>query len=246
MKRLERIHYSTTTSTNIRAKEMAEQGAKELTVITADRQSEGKGQNGRTFFSEGGLYMSVILRPQSDVSFEDLSLLTLYAATCVLKALKKHFPTPLGIKWVNDILSREGKVCGILTETTLSADSGSVDYSIVGIGINLGKIDFPHELKEIAASLETDKLRLPKIRDRLVRQITKRLSRYRTELKKRRFLDYYRANCVIMDQKITVHPHSGEDPYEATVLGVSDDGGLMTVSRHGAVILRSADVSVEY
>ncbi|MBR2370933.1 MAG: biotin--[Clostridia bacterium] len=246
MKKIKLINYSTTDSTNAQAKALAEQGAEELTVVTAKSQTNGKGQKDRSFYSNGGLYMSVILRPQDSVSIDDLSLLTLYAATCVLKALKRCFPTPLGIKWVNDILSKEGKVCGILTETTLSANAGYTEYSIVGIGINLGKIDFPHDLKEIAASLEVDENRLPRIRKKLVKLIAKGLSRYRRELKSRKFLYYYRLNCVIMDQKITVNPHSGEEPYEATVLGISDDGGLMTVSKHGAVILRSADVSVEY
>ena len=245
MERMKIIHYDSIDSTNTQAARLAGDGASELTVVIADTQTNGRGQAQRSFYSEKGLYMSVILRPDQSVPLERLNLITLYAAVCVHKVLKKHFAVPLGIKWVNDIISREGKVCGILTETSVNANGKGVDYAVVGIGINIGKVEFPYEIKDIAAYLEPHRAVTPKLLERIGKQIAKKLSAYRKELKSLSFLDYYRTNCVIMDQKVTVKPRCGE-PYEATVLGISDDGGLMTISQKGAQVLKSADVSVEY
>ena len=104
-----------TDSTNRVAKELARQGAKHGTAVLARRQSAGRGRMERRFFSpEGGLYLSVILRP--DIPPEDLPLMTPMAATAVWRAVEKLTGICLGIKWVNDLYLGDKKVCGILCE----------------------------------------------------------------------------------------------------------------------------------
>ena len=142
------IHeYHTLPSTNTKAKEMILSGAYEG-VIVAEKQSAGRGRLGRSFFSENGLFMSVILSPER-LTFSP-SFLTSAAAVAVCRVLRER-GFDIGIKWVNDLYFEEKKVCGILTEA-VSVGSETVGY-VVGIGLNLGEANFPKELSEIATAL---------------------------------------------------------------------------------------------
>ncbi|MBO4422670.1 MAG: biotin--[acetyl-CoA-carboxylase] ligase, partial [Clostridia bacterium] len=120
-------YHKTLISTNDTAKQYAREGREEGTVVIAGAQTGGRGRLGRSFFSpEGGVYMSLILRP----AFDDYTIITPAAAAAVCRALER-----LGfgcrIKWVNDIYLSDKKVCGILTEADVAAG-----WAVLGIGIN--------------------------------------------------------------------------------------------------------------
>lgn len=157
------LQYEALESTNKTAAEAARAGAAEGTVIVAARQTGGRGRMTRSFASPpGGLYFSLILRPQIDPQY--VAQLTLLAGVAVAQSLRSLYDTEeICIKWPNDLLWGGKKLCGILSELTLRAD-GAVDYVIVGIGVNLAlaREDFPAELQPVATSLllETGK-RLP-------------------------------------------------------------------------------------
>ena len=150
-------------STNTHAKELARQGAEEWTTVAADRQTAGRGRTGKNFFSPkgGGLYMSVILRP--NIGAQSALEITTAAAVAVVRALEREFSLQLGIKWVNDIYKGNRKVCGILAESGLLAD-GSVDYVILGIGINLfpSSEPTPEEIKGIMGFLSDEEVSVDK------------------------------------------------------------------------------------
>ena len=96
---IEKKRYKDLISTNDTAKETAENGAPEGTLVVADHQSGGRGRAGHTFYSpKGGIYMSLILRPR----FSDFTLITPAAAVAVCRALES-LGFDCGIKWVNDI-----------------------------------------------------------------------------------------------------------------------------------------------
>lgn len=119
-------------STNTEAEELARDGAMEGVVVAAERQTEGRGRRERRWASpEGGVWMSVVLRPE--VSTRDASLITLAASVAVAGALEGLGLEPR-IKWPNDITLDEQKVCGILVE--MQADAESIDYAVVGVGLN--------------------------------------------------------------------------------------------------------------
>ena len=98
-----KISLDQTESTNKYLLELARDGKEEFTTVTAKSQTGGYGRKGRTFYSENGLYFSVLLRP--DIKYADTALITLYCANCVLRALKRVTSESLSIKWVNDILN---------------------------------------------------------------------------------------------------------------------------------------------
>ena len=128
------IHsYAETDSTNTLAYGMAEKGAKDGTVVLAEKQAKGKGRLGRKWASpSGGIYMSCIMRP--GIAPNEIQEFTLVAALSVARAIKESTTLQARIKWPNDVLLNGKKVCGILTE--MKAESDRIDFVVLGIGIN--------------------------------------------------------------------------------------------------------------
>ena len=118
-------------STNDVAKERARSGEPEWTAVLADRQTAGRGREGRSWVSpRGGLYLSVLLRPRTDA----IALLPLAAGVAVAEVAEEH-GVRAELKWPNDALVRGRKLAGILAEA--SSGSGGVEWVVVGIGINV-------------------------------------------------------------------------------------------------------------
>lgn len=150
------IHYfNEIDSTNNLAKKMAEEGAEEGTIIIAETQTRGRGRRGKKWISpSGGVWMSIILRPQ--ISPAEAPQLTLMTGVAVAETIKNKFGLDVGIKWPNDILIGSRKVCGILTEA--NAKFSTLDYVVVGIGIdaNVNTEKFPSEIQQTATSLKKE------------------------------------------------------------------------------------------
>ncbi len=138
------FYYERITSTNDRAYELAEAGESEGAVIIAETQTRGKGRLGRKWLSpvRGGIYMSLILRP--DAEPDEIPAITLIAASGIIKAVKKVSSLGAKMKWPNDILLDGKKICGILTE--IKAQPDRVDFVVLGIGINVNSSEkkLPH------------------------------------------------------------------------------------------------------
>ncbi|MBU3111864.1 biotin--[acetyl-CoA-carboxylase] ligase [Clostridium lacusfryxellense] len=149
------IHYESISSTNSKAKELAEMNEEHGTVIVSEEQTLGRGRLGRNWVSPKykGIWMSIILRP--NIITQNASLITLVGAAAVQRAIKK-MGIETSIKWPNDIVIDSKKVCGILTE--MSGEIDHINYLIMGIGINvnLEEEDIPIELKESATSLKLE------------------------------------------------------------------------------------------
>jgi len=137
-------HWPVIGSTNDHLKDRARSGAPEWTVVVADRQSAGRGREGRSWVSpSGNLYLSVLVRP----AFEPLTLLPLAAGLAVAEALE-----PVGVrarlKWPNDVEVDGKKIAGVLTES--AAAGGGAEWVVIGMGVN---IDPDERLPETATSL---------------------------------------------------------------------------------------------
>lgn len=147
------LYFLQTDSTNLRAGEMAAQGAPEGTLIVAERQTQGKGRRQRTWFSppRQGIYASLILRPA--IAPTEAPRMTLLAAVAVAETLLALTPLEATIKWPNDILVRGRKIAGILTEISTGMDA--IDYLVVGLGLNVNipAGDFPAEIQTQATSI---------------------------------------------------------------------------------------------
>jgi len=145
------LRYDRLPSTNDMARELAQASAPEGVAVVARAQTAGRGRQGRAWASPPGqgLYCSVILRPR--VAPADATMITLAAAIAVVETLADDYHVEADIKWPNDVHVRGRKLCGILVESAI--ESGTLQFAIMGIGVNIAQREFPDDLKEIATSL---------------------------------------------------------------------------------------------
>jgi len=213
-------------STNNYAKQLAEQGAEHGTIVIANEQTAGKGRMGRTFSSpkNTGIYMSFILRPQ--IAIEAVQLLTSYLAVIVSDALDSVCGCSTAIKWVNDIMLNDKKICGILTEAAISCESASFRYIIAGIGINTGTVKdaFDPELLEIASSIEDETGKHVK-RSELIAAVINRLDEKINSLSSGMFIEEYRRRSWILGRDVIV-TKNGKDT-EAHAEDIDETAGLI-------------------
>jgi len=192
--------YDCLESTNITAKKMAAAGAEHGTVVFSNYQTSGKGRRGKTFHSppDYGLYMSFILSNNQPHKEDTTDLITVNAAVAVCRAIESITDKRPKVKWVNDILLDGKKICGILTESVIGAQSHCVYGLILGIGINFSTpmSAFPKTLQQIAGSLfETSSP--PVTRNHLAAEIIKQVIFPETELSKEELLDLYNQRLFI-------------------------------------------------
>lgn len=137
-------------STNIQAKRLGENDGVSGTVVVTEKQTAGRGRRGKSWVSpEGNCYFSMLLRP--DVRMDRAPVITLIAAMAMAKAIRETVKLDTQIKWPNDVIADGKKLCGILTES--STDLEYIHYVVVGIGVNCNQVEFPEELRNMAASI---------------------------------------------------------------------------------------------
>jgi len=222
------ISYRKVDSTNDVAYSLAEKGLKEGAVIFADEQARGKGRQGRTWSSppRGGIYMSCILRPA--MAPAEISKITLVAAVAVAKAIRMVTGLDARIKWPNDILIGQNKVCGILTE--MKAEQDSIAFIILGIGINVNTA--AKCLPKGAASLKLESKGAGRgeniSRVELARKVLEELDEYYDILMRKGFapvIDEWRGLSAMLGSRIKVVLPARA--FEGTAHNVDPDGSLV-------------------
>ncbi len=231
-------YFSELKSTNIIAKEKALHGAEginEGTLIIAERQSAGKGRLGREWFSPaGGIWFSIILYPQLSPSY--ISRISLMTAVAAVKAIKICTQIKSQIKWPNDILINEKKVCGILTE--MSAELDIINWVVVGIGINVNikQQEFPEDIREKTTSLK-EVLGKKVLRVKLVRVFLQEFEKYYEILKRREFsfiLKEWKLYSHTLGKKIRVD--MGERIISGEAVNINEEGVLILKKEDGELI----------
>ena len=225
-------------STNIMAKEKAlhrAEGINEGTLIIAERQSAGKGRLGREWFSPaGGIWLSIILYPQLPPSY--IPRITLMTAVAVVKAIKMCVQIEPQIKWPNDILINEKKVCGILTE--MSAELDIIHWIVVGIGINanIDHREFPEDIQENAISLK-EFLGKEILRVKMVQIFLQEFEKYYEGLKRREFssiLKEWKFYSHTLGRKINVD--MGERIVTGEAVNINEEGALILKKGNGELV----------
>lgn len=233
-----RIHFDICDSTNTRAREYLKQNSCDSALFTANEQTSGRGRQGKSFFSpkDSGIYMTFVKRV--DLALCDTVFATTFAACAVCSALDEFCADTPKIKWVNDIYINDKKVCGILTESVTDFKSGSVNYLIIGVGINLTSA-FPDELSDIAGNIgAVDKAAL-------IEKIVLNLNTIGVNPADRSYMDYYRSRSLVIGREI-VYTENGT-ANTATALGIDDEGGLIVQnSQNIQKILRSGEISLRF
>lgn len=222
------LSYKKLNSTNDAAYKLAENGIKEGTVIIAEEQERGKGRHGRMWSSpaKDGIYMSLILRPK--MAPAEIPQITLITAVSVAKAIRRATGLTASIKWPNDILINNRKVCGILTE--MKAEQDVIDFIIVGIGVNVNTQirNLPHgatslrdESKHVGGGEHISRIRI-------VQAILEEFERDYILLKKEGsgpiIEEWKRLSMMLGSRVKIVLP---EKSFEALAHDIDPDGGLV-------------------
>jgi len=215
------IYYPSLTSTMDVARRQAQQGAAEGTVVLAEEQTAGRGRIKRAWLSpRGSIALSIILYPTPAY----LSSLIMVASLAVVHCVKKVTGLKSQIKWPNDVLINQKKVCGILIESDVRGNR--VDHAIIGIGINvnLRLSDFPeipptatslsHELGKAVSRLDIIRCLLAET-EKLYMALPSGNAVYRE----------WRDNQVILGKKVRLR--LGKTTYQGIAESVAIDGSLL-------------------
>ena len=224
------IYYPSLTSTMEVARQEAQLGADEGTVVIADQQTAGRGRIKRVWLSpKGSLALSVILYP----GLADLPSLIMLASLAVVHSIESITSLRSQIKWPNDILINGRKVSGILIENSLRANM--VDYAIIGIGVNvnLRVADYP-EIPSTATSLSAE-LGTGVSRLEIIRRLLVEMERLYLVLQDGEAIyEEWRDSLVTLGRKIRVK--SGKTVYQGVAESVARDGSLLVRNMNGDLL----------
>lgn len=236
----------TVDSTNSVCRRLAMEGAPDGTVVISDCQTAGRGRRGRSFQSPAGqgIFFSVLWRP--GCTPERLFPLTALSAVAVCRAIERTCGVCPQIKWPNDLVLADKKVAGILTEMALEGESGLVDHTVVGIGVNVHQreADFSGDVAQIAASLD---MIVGKIvcRGQLAAAMMEELDYMRREVlfSPEKWLDLYRQRCLNIGKTVRLVRQDTQET--VTAIGIDEQFGLMVQHGDGTKeVVRSGEVSV--
>jgi len=229
-------------STNTRAKQLAAQGAPHGYLVCADSQSGGRGRFGRAFFSpeHSGIYITYILRPK--LPAERAVMITSMAAVAVARAIEALADVDVKIKWVNDLYINDRKACGILCEASMDFESGQLEYVVLGIGVNVARMEFPPELREIATSVENE-CGGHVSRNRLIAEISNQLEALYPQLETGEFMGESRRRSNVIGRDVTVL--RGDERYEARVVDIDGQGRLVIRTANGISRVGAGEISLK-
>ncbi|GJQ19692.1 MAG: biotin--[acetyl-CoA-carboxylase] ligase [Bacteroidia bacterium] len=234
--------FETIDSTNACAKTLAEADTEEGAVVVAEFQTQGRGRLGRPWEAEANenLLFSVILRPS--IPRPLAGLLTFFASVAVARAIDETGTAPAVCKWPNDVLLDGKKVCGILLENSLRGET--IEYSIVGIGLNVNQERFPDPLRHRATSL---RIALGRPIDRIdcLARVLLSLERAYEDVRGGDFeaiLADWTSRCSMFGREITVTQNN--DLVTGKAVGLKKDGGLVLQTPSGPRTIYAGDISL--
>lgn len=221
-------HFEEVTSTNDVASSLGKEGAKHLTVITADKQTEGRGRQGKTWstIENKSIACSVIVKDAGD------EMLPLVAAVAICKALR-NFTPQASIKWPNDILIDTKKVCGLLVEKV----TDETPFYILGFGVNVLEHD---GLMNTATSLEfsmnsSGELSVEKVLHTILLELVKTLKTYKEEGWEYLCMQYQNM-CGTFHKEIEWKPSEDAEPIVGIAVAMNENGALLLQKENGEVI----------
>lgn len=227
--------FDTVTSTNDVAKKLCKENEKCILVV-ADGQTNGRGRQGKSFFSPSGsgLYFSMVFSTDSP-AFEFTGVTCAVAVACA-RAIEKLCSLNVKIKWVNDIYIENKKVCGILVQSV--SENGIVKKLIVGVGINISTVDFPDEIKDIAVSLGK------KIdRNILAAEIANNISELIFD-DPEKYIGEYKEKSNVIGKDITYFKDN--IPHTAQAVDIDKKGGLVVLENGNKITLTSGEITVRF
>jgi BirA family biotin operon repressor/biotin-[acetyl-CoA-carboxylase] ligase len=220
-----------TASTNTLVREQGRKGARAGLLVAAAKQTQGRGRLGRSWESPagGGLYVSLLLRPDwPPAEAGRLAILGSVAAADAVEAVAGVRPR---IKWPNDLILGGKKLGGLLIET--EARGTRLDFAVVGIGINVRQesADFSPEVAALATSLREATSKLYRRVDLLVallQAFERRLAAPFAEVR-----EAWEASSLTLGQQVELTTVRG--PRHGQALGLDESGALLLRNDAGEI-----------
>ncbi len=235
------IHCDSLGSTNDLARQLANEGAPEIVLISADEQTTGRGRLGRTWITPPGAALAISLLTRPVIPAQQAMRLTMLAGLAAVEGIEQATGLHLDLKWPNDIvtpiLDPKGpgetvvrKLGGILTECAFQNDQ--IEYAIIGLGLNVN-VDFTRQeiLREKATSLlqllgrSGDRLEVLKA------IVAHFIDRYAWLKANHVLRDAWAARLINLGRKVRVR--NGPDILAGRAESVDSDGALLLRTHDG-------------
>lgn len=234
------LYFESIDSTNIYGKKLAEKQVDEGAVIVSEMQTLGRGRKNRFWDSpKSGLWFSIVLYP--NIPPYSGMIITMAVSASIAQAVKDVVGVECVIKWPNDLLIKNKKVCGVLTE--LDAELDRINYTVVGIGINVNN-SIKKDLQDIATSLRFENDNKHVSRVDLLRSILQNLDENYYYVKKGNYQfirDLWKSYANIIGRSIKVE--NDDDSIIGVVVDIDDSGCLVLDTDQGVVKIVSGDVT---
>ena len=214
-------------------------------VVIAEQQKSGRGRQKRKWLSpNGGVWLSVILKPA--IPTARITLLPFVAALAACDAIKAT-GLDARLKWPNDVMISGKKVAGILLD--ISAEADQVNYAVIGIGINAN-------VDSAAVSARLDGIKVTSISDELGHEVSRleltkslleNLEKYYLEMEQRGaviILQQWKKNSDMLSRKVAVTQNGRT--IHGVFADVNDDGSLLLRTDRGDMSVVSGDISIRY
>ncbi len=241
--------YASTGSTNPDAKRFAEEGEPHGTIVVADRQTAGRGRRGRSWASPAGtsIYFTIVVRPV--FAPDKASMITLVTALSVAQAIEEVTGLRAQIKWPNDIVVHKKKVCGILTEMSMTPEMDEIQFVVAGVGVNTNHDspeDFPEEIRETATSLKIEsgkQIDRAGLLERILARFEKNYDFFAETEDLSGLQEAYQAHLINMDAQVMILDPAGE--YTGISRGITKTGELIVERDNGEqTLVYAGEVSV--
>ena len=206
-----------------------------FTFVSADYQSQGKGREDRVWQSKSGenLMFSFLIKKEELMKYS--SILSILTAVEVANELEKYGINKVNIKWPNDVLINDKKVCGILLEGQIP------EYLVIGVGLNVNQKEFPEGLRRPATSLSLEinrSLNIDELKNRLFNSIVNNF----INIKLDHYLFYFRDHNYLQNKRVRVLINN--EPFIGEVVGIDDNFCLQILSRDMLLHIDSGEIEI--
>ena len=206
-----------------------------FTFASADYQSKGKGRNDRVWESEKGLNLMFSFLIKNDELIKKSTILSILTALEVVDLLEKYSLDNVSVKWPNDVLIGDKKVCGILLEGQLP------EYVVIGVGLNVNQKEFPKGLRRPATSLALElkqDIDLEELKNRLFPNIVKHFSNLNMD----GYLESFKEHNYLLNKRVRVSINN--QVFIGEVVGIDDNFCLQILSRDMLLHIDSGEIEI--
>ena len=228
------IHFKEIDSTNSYLKN-AYRLLDNFTFVSADYQSNGKGREDRVWQSNSGDNLMFSFLIKNEELTKQSSILSIITAVEIAKEIEMFGIEGVSIKWPNDVLINDKKVCGILLEGQVP------EYLVIGVGLNVNQKEFPLGLRRPATSMAlelNEEIDIGEMKDRVFNSIVNNFSNLKTDS----YLEYFRKHNYLQNKRVRVLINN--EPFIGEVVGIDDSFCLQILSHDMLLHIDSGEIEI--